>query len=322
MTIEPNLEADLKAKLKLLNEQLWEGRCAERDIDSWLNNFTGSFVSEDEEKAHALYLLSNLTYFGRREIRVMLRSMYRDLFQYPVTRALRAGAGHTKDSSVLDNLFYDELKRTRFLGMGNPAESGTHLLYYFRQENQLHKNHFIGTHQILTSSARTAAADFREPLVTRYVFIDDVCGSGQQCISYSNTLLADLRHVASAKHRDIEFFYLVLFATEVGLENVRNRADFDKVEAVHVLDDSYKAFDTNSRIYKKPPAGIDRVDAYEIFRKYGLTLDANYPLGYADGQLLLAFTHNIPDNTLPVIWYDDDPAKWTAIFPRYPKVGA
>jgi hypothetical protein len=322
MTVDPGLEVELKAKLKLLNEQLWEGRCGERDIDSWLKNYTGLVLDPSEEQIHALYLLSNLTYFGRREIRIMLQSMYRDLFQYPLTRSLRSGASNTTDWNVIAGLFQNELKRTRFLGMGNPAESGTHLLYYFRQENQLHKDQFVGHHQILTSSARSNSADFREPDVTRYVFIDDVCGSGQQCITYSNTLLADLKHVAAAKNRAIEFQYLVLFATEIGLENARNKTDFDTVEAVHVLDDSYKAFDTNSRIYKKPPAEISRAIAHNIFLKYGSMLDVNHPLGYAGGQLLLAFSHNIPDNTLPVIWFDDDPSKWTAILPRYPKMGA
>jgi len=42
-------------------------------------------------------------------------------------------------------------------------------------------------------------------------------------------------------------------------------------------------------------------------------------LGWGDCQLLLGFYHNTPDNTLPVIWYDEDEINWYPIFRRYNK---
>jgi hypothetical protein len=46
----------------------------------------------------------------------------------------------------------------------------------------------------------------------------------------------------------------------------------------------------------------------------------NMALGFGDCQLLLSMHHNTPDNTLPIIWFDEDEALWTPIFKRYNKI--
>ncbi|WP_461330746.1 phosphoribosyltransferase-like protein [Bradyrhizobium liaoningense] len=46
-----------------------------------------------------------------------------------------------------------------------------------------------------------------------------------------------------------------------------------------------------------------------------------HPLGYKDTQLALGFSHNTPDNTLPVFWEQPN-AKirtWKPVLHRYPK---
>ena len=56
--------------------------------------------------------------------------------------------------------------------------------------------------------------------------------------------------------------------------------------------------------------------------KYGKTmLGEKHALGFEDSQLLLGFHHNIPDNTLPIMWFDGpDRVPWKPIFRRYPKL--
>ena len=46
----------------------------------------------------------------------------------------------------------------------------------------------------------------------------------------------------------------------------------------------------------------------------------NSALGFGDCQLLLSLHHNTPNNTLPIIWYEEDDENWTPIFKRYNKV--
>jgi len=81
-----------------------------------------------------------------------------------------------------------ELDCTRFLGIGNPSESGVHLLYYFRQENCLPKDVFIDASRAFKSTVTpdgNISVQIGNPDITRYVFIDDICGSGDTAITYS-----------------------------------------------------------------------------------------------------------------------------------------
>jgi len=121
----------LKAKIKTLNETIWEGRATDPKITEWLDNFALSSGAGLDERLHALFLLSNFMYFGDREIRGLLKAMYRDLYRYPIVEHVRRTNRDTLDSNVIDPLFTAQLGATRFLGVGNPSESGSHLSIIF-----------------------------------------------------------------------------------------------------------------------------------------------------------------------------------------------
>ena len=142
----------------------------------------------------------------------------------------------------------------------------------------------------------------RNPRVERYVFIDDFCGSGTQGIDYSEDILEELKSINS----DIHVSYFVLFATNEGIERVRKDTLFDSVECIYTLDSSFKCFSANSRVFSNTPAGLDKNEIESMCRHYGGQLVPNHPLGYSDCQLLIGFHHNIPDNTIPIIWVDID----------------
>jgi hypothetical protein len=312
-----SLTHSLLAKIKTLNETLWEGHATEPAVREWLDNFAASSPLAPDERTHALFLLSNFMYFGSRQIRELLRALYRDLYRYPIIERIRRANNDTLDSCVIEPLFKAELQATRFLGVGNPSESGSHLLYYFRQENGLPKNLFIHTHQIF-SRPGGAAAQLRDPAVKRYIFIDDFCGSGKQGSRYSQDLVEDVKRL----DRSVFVAYYVLFATTTGIKRVRNETAFDAARAIYELDSSFKCFSGESRYFRTPPAGIDRAFCEGMARKYGAKMmgepDA---LGFDDSQLLIGFHHNTPDNTLPIIWFDEPSgAPWKPIFRRYPKL--
>jgi hypothetical protein len=313
--------ADLIRRIKILSERLWEDHCKAPDNEQWLSNFDGRHNGNvDTEHLHALHLLASVSYFGLRELRVLLRSMFRDNFRYPIVQAIREEMAGSKDCAEIERRFQGDLGTTRFIGMGNPAESGTHLLYYFRQENRLPKSLFVHQHELLNSAATDPDVDFSVPSLKRVVFVDDLCGSGNQSVEYSRTVLRDLRAVALRNGRSLEFQYLVLFGTAAGLDRARNDSDFDVVEAVSEIDDTYATFGDSSRVFRKPPAEIDIDTSKRIATGYGEELWATWPLGYENGQLLLAFHHNVPDNSLPILWFDEGEPPWSAVFPRYPKI--
>ncbi len=307
-------------KIKTLSENLWERRAERPAVEEWLANFSIDWDTTPSEQLHALFLLSHFMYFGDREIRVLLRALYRDLYRYPIIEAIRRDNGDTTDSPTVTAAFDEELARTRFLGLGNPAESGTHLLYYFRQENELPKGLFVHTHQVF--GGRLDSADLRVsvPEVTRYVLLDDFCGSGNQAVEYSEKVIGMLRDAATREGLRVEIAYYVLFATYEGLRRVREDSDFDRVEAVYELDETYKLFGDTSRYLRTHPGEINRDFAHQMCTRCGERLYPDFPLGYGDCELLIGFHHNTPDNTLPIFWVDGEEGGWSPMFRRYAKV--
>ncbi len=314
-----NTFEQLVQKIKILNEETWERRVPWPRIKQWLDNFANAGAGDSAiQQLNALFLLSKFMYFGSREMRELLRSVFRDLYKYPVVEGLRKQNGDTIDTTFLDAAFLEELKKTRFLGVGNPSESGTHLLYYFRQENILRSELFINAHEVFDRAGSAAPVQLRDPTVSRYVFIDDFCGSGDQALQYSRSIIDDIKRL----NPSIQTSYYVLFATEHGLEHVRTNGKFDRVEAVFELDETFKCFGADSRFFKNQPSEITRDFAHAMCRYYGTYLYEAHPLGYRDGQLLLGFFHNTPDNTLPIIWSSGAIFAWVPIFRRYPKLSA
>lgn len=318
MTLKSVTEASLQKRIQVLSDEVWEHSVEGEDVRRWLTNFDGKALPGDLERLHALYLLANFNYFGLREVREMLKSVYRDLFRYPIVQAIRRTNGNTRAPDVIAQAFDAELAATRFLGMGNPSESGGHLLYYFRQTNQLSKNHFIHAHEVLDEAIGVTPNSFAITGLKRLVFIDDLMGSGDQAVEYSQKVVAHFREAARHHGRDLEMSYFTLFASQDALDRVRGLA-FDSVEAVHILSESERAFSTSSRLYARPPAGLTAADARNFAESYGRSIAPSFPLGWRDGQLLLGLHHNVPDNTLPIFWLSEDWSPWEPVFPRFQK---
>ena len=313
--------AELIERIRILSEQVWENKIKLPDVELWLDNFTGKVTNTQDERAIALHLLSHFNYFGLDEIRILLKCVYRDLFRYPLIQEIRKSLGNTRDIAKVHAGFQAELNATRFVGMGTPAASGTHLLYYFRQENSLPEAHFIDQAQLAKFEDGTYTNDPSLSGVRRLVFLDDVLGSGQQLSQYAGSTLQQIKSTAAANARQIYLNYFVLFAKPEGLAAARGPASgLDRVEAVHELDPSEQAFDAHSRVFADAQPPVVQSEARRIAEWYGAQIVPQHPLGYRDGQLLLGLHHNVPDNTLPIFWYAADSANWTPIFPRHTKV--
>ena len=133
-----SLHDTLMTKVMVLSDTLWSGaQIKEGKIKTWLKNFKGEKFSEEEEQLYALFILSHFLFFGVPEFRELLRVMYRDLYLYPIIQDIRAKNGNTKKYSDISQLIEDELNASRFIGMGHPSESGSMLLYLFRQVNNI-----------------------------------------------------------------------------------------------------------------------------------------------------------------------------------------
>ncbi|WP_315764224.1 hypothetical protein [Bradyrhizobium sp. SZCCHNR2009] len=302
-------EQYLRKKIKRLSESVWEGRAKRVEIDAWLSTFSERGVNE---RLHMLHLLSNFLYFGIREIRELLRAQFQYACQRPEIAKIRQDNADTIDIDFIDRALKVAIGRTRFLAVGNPSESGQHLLYYFRQENNLPSSLFPNQFEL---PGFPGASDMHgKSSVDRYFFIDDICGSGQQIEEFSKNVVETL----SRAYPEASITYCPIFATSDGLDYTRKNTAFSDIRCLMELDASFKCFSPTSRFYEDSTM---RAEAEKICFFYGRVLHARHPLGYKDGQLAIGFNHNTPDNTLPIFWAEHPSSLpgWSPIFRRYMK---
>lgn len=310
--------------LQTLSEHAWEGEIRWPQIEAWRANFTGETGPEAaQEQLHASFALTRFMYFGRQAVREMLKSLYRDHFKAPLIQRIRRNYSHTKNLGLLQELFEDELAATRFLGVGNPSESGAHLLYLFRQINRLPKELFSTLSMEFISVAANIRGrpvvrqERRHGEVSRYVFFDDLVGSGNQAAGYLSEQLKQIREAAP----NIDLRFMSLFATSAGLARLNAPSLFaGNAMALFELDATYHCLSPDSRYFKNPPKWFKLEEMTKIASHYGAALQPKRALGYANNQLLLGFSHNTPDNTLPIFWDEGRRRPWAPIFMRFDKI--
>lgn len=314
-------QAELEEDVRILVEQAWDHEVKWTHIEAWLGNFNGQLIATEEEKKYALLALTRFMYFGKRLVREMLLSLYRDHFKTVVMQRLRRNYGGTKDLILLNAAYKDELEATRFIGVGNPSESGAHLLYYFRQVNQLSKNLFSDIAGLVqpqherTLSGTTIKFVPKSNTVRRYVFFDDLVGSGDQASKYLHPYIRDLR----ATNLGLDIRYLCLFATTQGIKRLNQPSLFNgNAHCLFELDETYKALQPGNRYFLGGPTWFN----IETLRNLVLTYSNSFPhdpLGFGKCELMLGFSHNTPDNTLPFFWYNGSNPAWSPAFLRFDK---
>jgi len=279
----------LAEQTKILDEHIWCTHHKNKKIKSWLNNFEKS----EENAAHKL--LNQFVYFNSKMTREMLISLYRDFIQYPIRQKA------LKEEDV-EKSFDKRLNKTRFLGMGNPSESGTHLLYYFRQVNNINKDLFIDQSRVDLENTQIQ--------IERYIYIDDMSITGKQVCDYAEI------EAKKIHEKGVEVNCYLLCATKEAIKKIKDMNIFDTVESVFELDESFKCFsDDGSRYFLDEK---DKQECKEMAERYGKELcKKEHSLGYGDSQLLLGLEHNTPNNTLPIFWSEKE--NWIPIFKRYGK---
>lgn len=314
---------EIERKLRVLIRQAWDNEIDWDTVGTWLQNFDGQVFEKEKEDLLALFSLTRFMYFSKRMMREMLRSLYRDQFRAPLIQRIRRNYGNTRDESLLRTLFQQELAATRFIGVGNPSESGAHLLYYFRQVNRLGKNLFIDIADAMEPSInhdRAGKASIKyvpkSAGVSRLVFFDDLVGSGDQASGY----LADRVCTFRRDCPEVDLRYLCLFGTKAGMDRLNSPKLFNgNAACMFEMDETYKAFHDQSRMLASAPQWFSPADFEKVAREYGRRLQPKQELGYSNGQLMIAFSHNTPDNALPIFWDEGVNSPWRPIFIRFDK---
>ncbi len=311
------LKINYENKIQFLSEWLWENKPKQPEIIEWLDNFDS--INSERERLNSLHQLSYFMSFELREIREMLKSLFRDHFIKPLIQEIKkSGISNLYDINIeVDK----QIKKTRFIGLGNSSESSCLMLYFFRQENGLSKDHFINASQIFERgddgkvvSLRKHGNEVVKEEILHYVFMDDFSGSGSQAYDY---FIDNGCKMIFNLNSDAKVYYFTLFSTTESNIKLHSFDPKIKLRSIFELDETYKVFGENSRYYTK--YSDEKIFAKEVCKNYkDRYSQPDYLCGWRDGQLLLRFFYNTPDNTLPSFWTKTD--TWKPIFKRYDKI--
>ncbi len=298
MTIPP----ESIRKFRVLINTVWKDKgITIPRIEEWVQNFNGASLDEDKERALMIKLLEHFLFIGADERKELSRSLFtnlcRDLTAYPVG----------DDSSSAKKIISERLNKTRFAAVGGPSESSTMILYEIRTFNGL-PNSIIPDLENLLEQVERGEVEY-------IIFIDDFCCTGQQVKERETKFINNVRTM----NPNIYIGYRLLCATKSAINNLTASKLFDSVDASMVFDDDYKSFNQNSVFFKDREKDLEL--SKTVAHEYGRSLWCDkHSLGYKGSQMLLGFVHNVPDNTLPIFWFNENPEKWCSIFPRAHKI--
>jgi hypothetical protein len=244
----------------------------------------------------ALRLLTRLIYFSQDQIRDLWRATYRN--SLPID---------AKTSGAV------------YLAPGHLGKSSTHLLYTLKQAlTDLNESERGFDFRTAFRSVEMLRPDNNE--LRTLVFIDDFIGSGDQLVTYLEAL--------KGTHPWL-FSYRILIWTLAGFENgVTRLKDYlgakSRIIVAHPLTEKDRAFSKENPLWDSE---TDRMRARTWSERVGSALlkseGIDHPeensLGWKDSQALVAFHHNIPNNTLPLFWGRGivDERQWEPLFERF-----
>ena len=285
-------------KIMLKNQLHWRRFDGSHDVLRWLRNFSG-----DREIYLALILADGIMYYSLDEV----RSLWGLILTNRVKQWLLADTFGDGPLPNIDEWFHQYLRgKCVFLGYGPASKSGHSQLYYFKQSHSIGKLQYLEFHELLHGANNLNG-------IERVFLVDDMVGSGDQAKTTWNKKFGgrSLNDVQQ-ENAHLKFVYLALVGFGDGKKEIEDTTPM-KVILGHELDERSKCFSDTSMIYVDDS---ERSEASTVMEEKGKML-YEHPLGYADMQLAVAFCHNTPDNSLPVIWKRLADEGWWPLFERF-----
>ena len=279
---------------KKISRCCWKNDLSIQDIEGWLDNFDGSALGDGlYEHKLALLLLMNFVYFRQSEVKHLCRKVFLALIHELIP-----------DDGIDDiNLLIEEIvNSTFFVPLGSPSESSSTILYYYRLENSIPPNKFgyINKDSILKNTN-----------IKNIVFIDDVSLSGTQATRAIRKI--DGWDDIYAKKN---IYFTPLITSKKAIDNFKERLENINIIPAIVVNEGDKCLSDYSYIFRDN-IHIENckvmVDYYH--EKYSMEYE---PLGYKCCNLAIGFFYNVPNNTLPLFWTNNE--KYQGLFTRTEKI--
>jgi uncharacterized protein len=260
-------------------------------INRW-GTYKGRSISTDDVRAW-------LEQFGRRsDQRLMFRLLQHLRFysEDEVRERMKVAHGIVV-RGLVERVSHKQVKRWQSLivsYLDGPGKSGARFAKLYIDENGIY-------HESLIERGQLKGALSKREDVQAVVFVDDLVGSGQSAADYLQAFLHECGDIVKAK--SIRVFFVAVCGFERGMHYIQEHLRSDvrqlNVHFCDPLDESDSCFRDQSKVF---PDQNERPRAREIAETRGTLLCKPAPLGYSDSEALVVFSHNCPNNTLPILW--------------------
>jgi len=277
----------------LIESDIW-GDLDKSCLRRWKANF-----KTDEEEYFAACVLDALIYRSKKQTIAMIDQLF-DRVLPDLTRKHASPLGHISDWRNL--LSGDDEPYIRLVAAvasdDDPTKSAHIITRLIKQSLRIKGSWLIEPKSI---------SDCLDDGVKVFIFCDDFLGTGHQ---FEDIIIAE----GIDEHLSKGFFaYTPLVAHETGLDHLQGIYPDLHLSSVEKLDETYSIFHQQSEYFNdgtNSPA-IAREFYYSMLKKYEIH-DSFFRRGYGDLELLYAFEHATPDNSLPILWYREK--SWNPLF--------
>lgn len=272
--------------ISLINTGIWAG------IDiiqfrNWLNNF-----STDEEKYFSACVLDNLIYRSPDQIESMLFQLFQRIIPDLVYK-------HPIPGITIDN-WSESFHRSKSIDLpvrfvtvtsdeDPPTKSANFIARLLKQKLGINDSKWIIHARDIVQNKKSG--------IHAFFFLDDILGSGKQFDDFIISM--DLENIFDSAY----CAYIPLVAHKKGIQFLEKKYNIH-IAAVEILDNTHSIFNPDCECFNDT---INTPESAKIFLenyliKKNICSDVN---GFGNLQLIYAFSHAVPDNNIPILWYQD-----------------
>lgn len=221
-----------------------------------------------------------------------------------------------RDDDVKGRLYEQILKlpndtRKHIVPLGKPGKSGAAISYWIHglmKRNDLQCMNFHSSVEAFISYRNSVAWETLNDVV---VYVDDFIGSGGSVVD----ALSLEEHIVRPEVLSDAYSGRLYVIAAIVMDNGYSKISQDISGAIILGDLHCKGFDPHRKVfgsYFKTKA------VREMCYKYGEQLYKDCPLGYKNTQSLVLMQHSSPNNTVPVLWSDNQyqGRNWIPLVPR------
>lgn len=269
--------------------QVWTSLTPKLDHQGWLNNF------KDSERDYALSILSSFFFFNEK--------MCDDLLKYSFENIFIEDANNAS--------LWEDLKNFGYFTTIDKDHNGTASGYIYLRKTK----HVLGISQTRILVKQDVIEKLQAKQIKYLIFVDDFLGSGEQFIEAweykdpskgHNISYADLLK----DNADVKVFFLPGLACRKGMKKITDEYEYISIFAGNILDEKYNIFHKDTHLIPESQKQNISDVVMEASNRAGII---NWK-GWGDLGLTIAFHHNIPDGSLPLLWWSHN--NWQPLMER------